>query len=119
MRVLVTGDRNWNDFDYITATLSAMRQTHGLTEICHGAARGADTLAGQAAKNLGIPSTEFPANWKKHGRAAGPLRNKEMLDQFKPDLVVAFHSNIKDSKGTKNCVLEARKRDIPVLLLRG
>lgn len=82
------------------------------TIIVHGVARGADTIAGEVAKKLGMSVEEYPADWKKFGRSAGPIRNRVMLDT-KPDLVIAFHNNIEESKGTKDCVTEARRRGIP------
>jgi len=115
MKVLVCGDRNWTDEAPIRERLSKLPKD---TIILEGGARGADTLARHAAEYLGLKVIEFPADWKKHGRAAGPIRNREMLDQ-KPDLVVAFHSNLAASKGTADTVREAKKRGIPVEVVTG
>ena len=81
--------------------------------VLHGMARGADSLAARAAYELGISVIGFRARWEKFGKAAGPIRNREMLDE-KPDLVIAFHDDLESSKGTKDCVEEARRRGIPV-----
>lgn len=81
----------------------------------HGGAKGADSLAGLVARQLGFKVEVYPANWKKYGRAAGPVRNNQMLDTD-PDVVLAFHPNLKESKGTAHCVREARKRSIEVKL---
>lgn len=108
MRVLVCGDRNWSDKAKIKEVINSLP----ITLIIHGAARGADTLAGEIGQELNIPVLEYPANWSRYGRAAGMIRNKEMLDD-RPDLVLAFHSHIRLSKGTANTVTEARKRGIP------
>ena len=59
----------------------------------------------------------FSAEWHKHGKAAGPIRNTLMLQQ-KPDLVVAFHDDIDSSKGTANMVKKARKANIEVRVLK-
>jgi hypothetical protein len=59
----------------------------------HGAARGADRLAGAAALRLGLEVVEYPADWKRHGRRAGYVRNEQMLAAG-PDLVVAFHASL-------------------------
>jgi len=85
-------------------------------EVIHGNAAGADRLGASCAIELNIPIRSFPANWSAYGRAAGPIRNRQMLDE-KPDLVLAFHSNIEASKGTKDCITEAAKRGIPVKLV--
>jgi len=56
----------------------------------------------------------FPAHWDEYGRAAGPIRNRQMLDKGWADAVVAFHLNLDESKGTADMVREARKRGLPV-----
>lgn len=58
--------------------------------VIHGAARGADSLAGLWAKQRGVPEWAFPAQWDIFGKAAGPMRNKQMLDEGKPTHVLAF-----------------------------
>lgn len=66
------------------------------------------------AHQLGYETMDFPADWDKYGRSAGPIRNGEMLKQGKPDLVVAFHDDIENSKETKDMVRQAREAGIPV-----
>ncbi len=114
MKVLVCGDRNWTDGQAIERELLKLCRQTLVSRVIHGAARGADTLAGRAAKNLYIPQIPFPAQWDKYGRAAGPIRNQQMLDDGRPDLVLAFHENIKASKGTKDMVRRAKKAGIEV-----
>jgi hypothetical protein len=58
--------------------------------IIHGKAKGADSLAEQWAIANNIEQLGFPAQWNKYGKAAGPLRNVQMLEEGKPDLVIAF-----------------------------
>jgi hypothetical protein len=83
--------------------------------IIHGAAKGADTIAGNIANKLGFQVVSVPAEWEKYGRAAGPIRNKIMLN-MEPDLVLAFHSDIENSKGTKNMVEIARKKGVETIV---
>ena len=113
MLVLICGDRNWTDASAIEREMIR----HGLDPqrdtIMHGAARGADSLAGQYAKAHGFPVKVFPAQWDTYGRSAGPIRNKQMLDE-NPDLVLAFHPNIAKSKGTGHMVRIARAKGTPV-----
>jgi hypothetical protein len=59
-------------------------------ELCHGGAKGADTIAGLIARELGKFVTEFPADWNRYGKGAGPIRNRQMLDEFRPEVVFAF-----------------------------
>lgn len=84
--------------------------------VIEGEAKGADLLASDAAFYFGIPVLRFPADWDKYGRAAGPIRNTQMLKEGKPDLVVAFHDNINASKGTLNMVQQARKQSVKVMV---
>lgn len=114
MKVLVCGDRNWVEYDKIRRRLELLPKED--TIIIHGAARGADTIAGIVGYQLNFKVKQFTAQWLKYGKAAGAIRNKEMLDQ-KPDLVIAFHSNLDQSKGTKNCINEAKRRGIPVEII--
>ena len=71
---------------------------------------GADTLAGEYARDRGIPCRSFPADWRRHGRPAGFIRNRQMLDEGKPELVVAFPGG----PGTRNMVKTALERGFPV-----
>ena len=106
MRVLVTGDRNWSDVDKVAAVLSKLPPD---TVLVHGAARGAVTIAGVVAEALGFKVIAVHAEWDKHGRAAGTIRNGVMLRDHGPfDLVCVFHSDLSKSKGTANMVEQLR-----------
>ena len=115
MRVLCCGDRNWTDRETVRVRISELPET---AVIVHGAARGADTIAGEVAAELGHTVEVYPAQWNTYGRAAGPIRNNQMLDT-KPDLVIAFHADISKSKGTAHCIQEAERRSIIVELITG
>ena len=93
-----------------------MHKKRPIDLVIEGDAKGADKIAGQAARELGIPVQIFPANWARFGAAAGPIRNRQMLDE-KPDLVVAFHDHISESRGTADTIKEAKRRGIPVELI--
>jgi hypothetical protein len=110
MVVLVCGSREWNDVKTMEARLSLLPRD---TEIIHGGCCGADVLASVLAIRFGFKTREFPADWGKYGRSAGPVRNRQMLDE-RPSLVLAFHRNLSKSKGTADTVREARRRGIPV-----
>jgi len=127
MRVLCCGDRNWTSYEIIRKELEKFPK---YTEIIQGCANGADKILANIAKSIGIKlisskdnddiinNSGFPADWKKYGRAAGPIRNKQMLDEGKPDLVLAFHTDIEKSRGTKNMVEQSKKRGIKVVLIK-
>jgi SLOG family YspA-like protein len=129
MRVLVCGDRNWTDEDLILETLLhvEVREDKYIRVVIHGGCRGADILGGHAAKLMcGYAEPEeavrantpevlvFKADWNKYGKAAGPIRNQQMLTEGKPNLVLAFHDDLECSKGTKDMVNRAKRAGIPV-----
>lgn len=88
MRVLVCGGRDFADFTAVCDALNTYAYEADL--VIHGGGRGTDYLAGEWAEHHQIPVRIFPADWDKHGHAAGPIRNRQMLVEGKPDLVVAF-----------------------------
>ena len=108
--VLVCGGR---DYGSTEAEIKAMRERLGRlknwTVVIHGGARGADTLAGAIARELGLHVACVLANWSLYGKAAGHRRNAAML-ALKPELVIAFPGG----RGTANCVDQARKAGIRV-----
>jgi hypothetical protein len=114
MKILVTGSREWYNRAIIYRELIKYPKS---SIVIQGVARGADSIARDIALRLGMQVLDFPAEWNKYNKSAGPIRNRQMLDQ-KPDLVLAFHENIEESKGTKDCVNEATKRGIPVILIQ-
>jgi hypothetical protein len=115
MKVLVCGDRNWKNKDIIRAYLASVPN---LELVIEGESRGADTLAREVAEEMQVNVMRFPANWSLYHKAAGAIRNKQMLDEGKPDKVLAFHNNIEQSKGTKHMVALANKYKIPTQVIR-
>jgi hypothetical protein len=85
---------------------------HKIDVVIEGEARGADTMGRLAAEDFGIPVLKFPANWGVYGKVAGPIRNRQMLSEGRPDLVLAFHNDIANSRGTKDMVKAAMKAGI-------
>lgn len=113
MKVLVCGSRSWSDYDAIYRALRDLVDERGQFVVIHGAARGADRLAGAAAARLGLEVIEYPAQWERYGRRAGFVRNEQMLAQA-PDLVVAFHEG--GSRGTAHTIARARAAGIEVIV---
>jgi len=114
MKILICGDRNWGQPDKIKKHL--LKYNNNCDTIITGGANGADWYANLFAKELGLQTVVVEARWKEFGKAAGPMRNTQMLD-LGPDKVVAFHSNIQNSKGTLNCIYQAKERGIPVEII--
>jgi hypothetical protein len=88
-----------------------LHDRHGFTEVIDGGAPGADSLAHDWATYMGIKSTRVFADWDRHGKAAGPIRNREML-KLKPQLVVAFPGG----RGTEDMINIASKAGIQVFV---
>ena len=85
-RILVCGGRDYEDY----AFLRDVMDHYAPSVVIHGAARGADSLADRWARSRCVAVERHPADWKRDGRAAGPIRNVKMLAEGKPDLVIAF-----------------------------
>jgi len=113
MRVLVCGGRDFFDADLLYSGLRQLSEGDTITEIAHGGAKGADSLAGRYATAHNIPCIVFPADWGKHGKSAGPIRNTDMLHRFDPDVVLACPGG----KGTKHMVDLAVKEGYKVFNL--
>ena len=110
LRLVVCGGRNYDCWDVMWGALNVIHSGRGIAAIIQGGARGADELARSWAKNRNIPVETYPADWKQHGRAAGPIRNGVMLAESKPDGVVAFPGG----RGTADCVKQAEAAGIKV-----
>lgn len=108
MKVLVCGSRHFQDYERLKKKLDG----YNIDAIVHGEARGADTLAGRYGKERGIAVSSYPAEWDKHGKRAGTIRNTQMLRQETPELVIAFMA--KDSRGTRNMCDQSIKAGVPV-----
>ena len=110
--VLVTGDRDWNNYDSIRTELEKLPSG---SAVVHGACRGADRIAGEIAEELGLEPRPYPADWRRYRGGAGPIRNQQMLDE-EPEisLVLAFHPDLTKSKGTKDMVERSEKAGKPV-----
>jgi hypothetical protein len=113
MVVLVCGSRDYTDYGKIYDYLKNI----DASLVIAGGCRGADTLAVRAAKACGYPFWEFPADWQRFGKAAGPIRNQSMLDEGQPDLVIAFHKHLEQSKGTKDLITRAKAKGVSVRLI--
>lgn len=108
MVVLVCGSRGWTDLEAVRRRLSTVPRN---TVVIHGAARGADRLAGIVARELGLHVAAMPALWDRYGKDAGRRRNVAML-RLRPDLVMAFWDG--RSPGTRLMVALARDAGVPV-----
>lgn len=109
-RIIVCGGRAYRDERRVRVVLDAAVKRLGLSFMITGGAMGADWLAQEWAKARGIPNEIMKAEWGKHGKAAGHIRNARMLAEGKPDLVIAFPGE----RGTANMVKQAEAAGVTV-----
>ena len=128
-RVLVCGGRNYGtkvineklvidteQVERLNRTLDKALQAANLAErhfvLIHGGAKGADALSGVWAsmRKDGVEERVYPADWKTHGRSAGPIRNQKMLTESQPHVIIAFEGG----NGTAHMVSIGRKAGVPV-----
>lgn len=108
--VLVCGGRDYSDYRYLFGVLDRINMESGIACIVHGSVPGADMFADHWAAQRLVPCWRFPARWDKYGKAAGPIRNKAMLETAKPDMVVAFPGGA----GTRNMCQIAMEAGVDV-----
>lgn len=117
MRVIVAGSREISDFDEVAQAIED--SGFEVTELVSGCARGVDTLGEQWAEARGIPVKPFPADWDKHGKGAGHIRNREM--SLYGDALVALvpaDSERHPARGTRNMIAQAEKQMLPLHVRR-
>jgi hypothetical protein len=99
--VIVTGSRYWTNVGAIELALEAEQPTL----VVHGGARGADAIAHAWARRKGVAVQEYPADWQRQGKRAGPIRNVQMVSAHHTAVVLAFPLG---GPGTKHCMNVAR-----------
>lgn len=116
-RVIIAGGRDFNDLSLLSLIcdrlLIKVTRLYNVI-ILSGTARGADKLGEQYAQNSNFMIERYPAEWETHGRKAGIIRNQQMAD--KADALIAFWDG--NSKGTQNMIASARKKGLPVRVIR-
>lgn len=117
-RIIVCGGRDFADEDLFIKSMDEILPQYEDVEIVSGHAKGADTFGERYAEAHGIPVAIFKADWKKYGRGAGPVRNKEMLEYAKQEspVIIAFWDG--KSKGTKNMIDQGTKANAKVHVVR-
>lgn len=110
-RVLVCGGRYFSDTKFVYSVLDEYhKHIEPIGVLIEGDARGVDRIAGFWARRVGIDNIKFPADWDKYGKAAGAIRNRQMLEEGDPDVVLAFPGGL----GTANMIALAEKAGVEV-----
>ena len=123
MRVIVCGGRHFNDWRTLRRVLGDLLAQQGIfnnipeapTVFIVGGAKGVDTMAKRYALDSNLEVIEMFANWDLYGDAAGPMRNRRMLEEGKPSLVVAFEGG----KGTADMIRQAKRAGVRVIEIEG
>lgn len=118
MRVIIAGGRDFNNYELLELKCDRILLfpfTHpDEIEIVSGHCNGADILGEQYGKERGCKVKLFPADWAKHGKAAGPIRNKEMAEYGTH--LIAFWDGF--SRGTKNMIATATQSGLKVRVIK-
>lgn len=115
-RVLVTGGRDYGNQERVNEVLDAALESANLAKrpfiLIHGGAKGADALSGVWAsmRKDSVEERVYPADWGNHGKSAGPIRNRLMLTDGDPHVIVAF----KGGRGTADMISQGKKAGVPV-----
>lgn len=109
MKIIVSGGRDFSDYEHVKRSLDILASKIEISEIVQGGASGVDSLAKRWAEENYVECTEFKADWDRHGRAAGPIRNEEMAKEG--DILARFPGG----RGTANMERMARKHFVPIV----
>ena len=111
MKLIIAGGR---DFTYIsTPMIDSFLEVHhiyyrNIEQVVSGGASGVDTAGENFANTLDIEIERFPADWKAHGKAAGPIRNKQMAE-YADTLLLIWDGESRGSASMKNEMLKLKK----------
>ena len=111
-RYAIVGSREFAHIDLVRKFIKALPKG---SIVISGGARGVDKAAVKIAQEEGLETEEYPADWDRHGRAAGYIRNQTIIDRA--DFVAAFWDGA--SKGTKHSIDLAMKVGKPITIFRG
>lgn len=107
---MICGGRDFLDDEFILDRFLHVHARMEFTTVITGGARGADTIGNAIGEALGLETRVFPADWNRHGKAAGGIRNAQMLTEGRPDYVMAFPGG----PGTANMIRQSLAARVPV-----
>jgi len=113
MKLAIVGGRAFSDYELLKSWIQFFLNDTDNLIIISGGAKGADGLGKQFAAEFGLEYIEFPANWNKHGKAAGFIRNQQIVDAC--DMVLAFWDG--KSQGTADTIEKAKRAKKPTFIV--
>lgn len=113
MNLGIVGSRTFNDYEKFLDAVNLLGEATNIDKIVSGGAKGADSLAERYADYWMIPKEIFKPDWKKYGKAAGFLRNTDIVANS--DVILAFWDG--KSRGTKDTIDKAARMKRPTLII--
>lgn len=110
MKVAIIGSRSFSDYNFLVKEIESAVSVSDITAIVSGGARGADSLGARFGQDYDIPTEIYMADWQKHGKAAGFIRNSEIVRNS--DIIIAFWDG--ESRGTLDTMKKGKKNGVPV-----
>ncbi len=110
MNVAIVGGRDFDDYEQFKSCVSG--EKHKFKSIVSGGARGVDSLAERYGREMGVPVKIYLPDWTKHGKSAGPIRNKQIIEAA--DCVIAFWDE--KSPGTRSSIKIAEELKKPTTI---
>jgi hypothetical protein len=114
MKVIIAGSRHMPIEDYPLIHRAVLASGFNLTEVVSGHAKGADQLGEFYAKQKQLPCRIFPADWHTYGKAAGPIRNKQMMEYSDAAIVFIWDN----SRGSANMIKQMQENNKPVFIVK-
>ncbi len=114
MKVIIAGGRDFNDYNLLKSSCNTILVNQKEIEIVSGTANGADKLGERYAEDMGYLTKQFPADWDRHGKKAGFIRNRQMAEYA--DALIAFWGG--RGKGTEMMISIARTLGLKVRVIR-
>lgn len=113
VKILICGGRDFKDLQLMENIFASIEQSYKNDDITIivGGAKGADRMAERFARRHKFEVQKFPADWEKHGKSAGFIRNRQMLDEGKPDFVIA----VPGGPGTADMCKQAKENGFTVV----
>jgi hypothetical protein len=124
LKVVVCGGRRFNDRNLLFTELDKLHTAYWIDQIINGGSGGADKLAREWARRNHVALATYPAEWDRYGRRAGPIRNQQMLDEEKPDVVLAFPGGdgtadmVRRARSVGVCLIEIKEQSYADYILR-
>lgn len=111
MKTIIAGSRTITNQKLVDSVITAAQKHFQIQEVVSGTARGVDLCGETFATQNNIPIKRFPADWNKHGRAAGPIRNEQMA-QYADALILIWDGK---SRGAASMLRLARKYNLKII----